>query len=255
MARLVALLVAAAVVVSTPPVPPETREAVSLRGQQQWLHIYGSSRGDPVIVSSGDGGWIHLAPHVAEVLAAHQFYVIGFDVRAYLSAFTSAPSALRVEDEPGDYRVLTQRAKQTTGKTPILIGVSEGAGLSVLAAADPVTKANIAGVIGLGLPDVNELGWRWRDMAIYVTHAPPKEPAFSAAAIAARVAPVPLAAIHATHDEFVSVAEVGRVLNAAAPPKRLWLVNASNHRFSDNLSEFDQRLLDAIAWIKANSPR
>jgi alpha-beta hydrolase superfamily lysophospholipase len=208
-----------------------------------------------VIVSSGDGGWIHLAPHVAEWLAAHQFYVIGFDVRAYLSAFTTAASSLRIEDEPADYRVLTQRARQITGKRPILIGVSEGAGLSVLAATDAVTKANVAGVIGLGLPDVNELGWRWRDMAIYVTHASPNEPGFSAAAIVAHVAPVPLAAIHATHDEFVSVGEVERVLNAAAPPKRLWLVDASNHRFSDNISEFDQRLLDAIAWIKANSPR
>jgi type IV secretory pathway VirJ component len=28
-------------------------------------------------VSSGDGGWIHLAPHVAEVLAAKGFFVVG----------------------------------------------------------------------------------------------------------------------------------------------------------------------------------
>lgn len=39
-----------------------------------------------------------------------------------------------------------------------LIGVSEGAGLSVLAATDPETKALVSGVIGLGLPDLNELG-------------------------------------------------------------------------------------------------
>jgi alpha-beta hydrolase superfamily lysophospholipase len=119
---------------------------------------------------------------VAEFLSSRGFYVIGFDVKAYLSTFTSEHSTLRAEDEPGDYHVLTRLARQITGKRPILIGVSEGAGLSVLAATDPTTKTDIAGVIGLGLPDLNELGWRWKDMLIYLTHRAPDEPPFSAAA-------------------------------------------------------------------------
>jgi fermentation-respiration switch protein FrsA (DUF1100 family) len=241
--------------IAAPPADSQTREAVDIRGHQQWLHIYGSPHGDPVIVSSGDGGWIHLAPRVAEFLGSQGFFVVGFDVKTYLSGFTSAESTLRAQDEPGDYRVLTQLAKQATGKRPILIGVSEGAGLSVLAATDAATKTTIGGVIGLGLPDLNELGWRWKDMLIYVTHAAPNEPAFSAAAVVASVAPVPLAAIHSTHDEFVPVDEVERILGAAKDPKHLWLVNASNHRFSDNVAEFDRRLLDAIAWVRRNSPR
>lgn len=233
----------------------QTRETITIRGREQSLYIYGTPRGDPVIVSSGDGGWIHLGPHVAETLGARGFYVIGFDVKAYLSGFTSRHSTLEPNEEPGDYRVLAQFARQATGKRPILIGVSEGAGLSVLAATDPGTKGDIAGVIGLGLPDLNELGWRWRDMMIYLTHKPPNEPAFSAAAIVDRVAPLPLAAIHSTHDEFVPIDEVERVLKSAKDPKRLWIVNASNHRFSDNLEDFDRRLLDAIAWVKEHSPR
>ena len=70
-----------------------------------------------------------------------------------------------------------------------------------------------------------------------------------------RVAPLPLAAIHSTHDEFVPVADVERMLKAANEPRRLWIVNASNHRFSDNLDEFDRQLLEAIAWVKAHEPR
>lgn len=208
-----------------------------------------------MIVSSGDGGWIHLGPHVAEVLAARGFFVVGFDVKVYLSSFTSERSTLRPEEEPGDYRVLTDVAKKATGQKPILIGVSEGAGLSVLAATDPATKAAIAGVIGLGLPDLNELGWRWKDALIYLTHRLPNEPSFSAAAIVDRVAPLPLAAVHSTHDEFVPGTDVERVLKAANEPKRLWMVPASNHRFSDNLDEFDRCLLEAIAWVNAHAPR
>ena len=126
--------------------------------------------------------------------------------------------------------------------------------MSVLAATHPETKREIGGVIGLGLPDMNELGWRWRDALIYVTHGLPNEPMFSAAAVIGNVAPVPLAAIHSTNDEFVPLTEVEQTLLAAKEPKKLWVVKAANHRFSDNLAEFDQRLLDAIEWLKGHQP-
>lgn len=252
---LLSAAVIAALVAPTDRSLAQTRQDVAIRGHQQSLYIYGSPQGPPVIVSSGDGGWIHLGPHVAEFLATRGFFVIGFDVKSYLASFTSQRSTLRPEEERADYRILTEVARTATGRKPILIGVSEGAGLSVLAATDPDTKAELTGVIGLGLPDINELAWRWKDSLIYLTHRAPNEPGFSAAAIVDRVAPLPLAAIHSTHDEFVGIDDVERVMNAAHEPKRLWIVNASNHRFSDNLDEFDRQLLEAIAWVHSHAPR
>jgi fermentation-respiration switch protein FrsA (DUF1100 family) len=237
------------------PASPQRTEILRIRGKDQVLRIYGGRGGDPIIVSSGDGGWIHLGPHVAEVLAAKGFFVVGFDVKAYLAGFTSEKSTLRPEDEPADYRVLAEFAAQGASAKPILVGVSEGAGLSVLAATDPQTKTAIAGVVGLGLPNFNELGWRWKDSLIYVTHAMPKEPLFSTEALVDKVAPLPLAAIHSTRDEFVSVADVQKVFQRAQAPKKLWIVNASDHRFSDNTAEFDRRLVEAIEWVKQNPPR
>lgn len=231
----------------------QTVDTLTLRGHPLQVHLYGVRGRPPVVVSSGDGGWIHLGPHVAETLAAHGFFVVGFDVKAYLSSFTSGGTTLRPDDEPGDYRTLADYAARGAGTRPILVGVSEGAGLSLMAATDPATRAAITGVVGLGLPDVNELGWRWRDALIYVTHGSPNEPTFSAASLAPRVAPAPLAAIHSTHDEFVPLAEVQHVLNQAREPKRLWVVAASDHRFSDNLVEFDARLLEALAWVTTNA--
>src|SRR5262245_12459633 len=243
-------LAAATALVTAAPVAAESLDTVSLRGRPQTVHLYGSREsGYPVVVSSGDGGWMHLGPHVAQFLASKGFFVVGFDARACPESFTSHASALQQSDEPGDYRTLIAYAARGSSKKPILIGVSEGAGLSVLAATDPETKRDIAGVIGLGLPDLNELGWRWKDAVIYVTHGQPNEPAFSVAAIASRVAPVPLAAIHSSHDEFVPVADVQRVIDAASEPKRLWVIDALNHRFSGNLPEFEHRLTDAVAWI------
>jgi fermentation-respiration switch protein FrsA (DUF1100 family) len=113
----------------------------------------------------------------------------------------------------------------------------------------------LAGVVGLGLPDHNELGWRWKDSLIYLTHRPPNEPAFSSAALVAAVAPLPLALVQSTHDEFVPLAETQRILARASEPKRLWVIDAVNHRFSSNLPEFDARLMEAITWVQHNQPR
>src|SRR4029434_1283585 len=102
------------------------------------------------------------ALHVADALARNGYFVVGFDVKQYLTSFTQGDSTLRTRDEPGDYRVLAEFAGRASRKKASLIGASVGAGLSVLAATDPHTKTAIAGVVGLGIPELNELGWRWR---------------------------------------------------------------------------------------------
>jgi len=224
-------------------------QTLVIRGQTQTLHTYGPRGGSPVIVSSGDGGWIHLGPHIAEVLAAHGFFVVGFDVKSYLAGFTSASGPLHREHVPVDYRVLLDYAGSTGTAKPVLVGVSEGAGLSVLAAADPRVQVAAEGVVGVGLPEVNELGWRWRDSLIYVTHGVPDEPTFDTTTVVGQVAPLPLAAIRSTHDPFVSAADTARIVAAATGPSRLWTIEAADHGFTDNLREFDDRLLEALAWV------
>ena len=228
---------------------PSHVEELSLRGLPQTLHVYGS--GDQVaIVTSGDGGWTHLGPEVAQILAEQGYRVVGFDAKAYLASFTSRSGPLHAEEVPRDYGSLLDDAGASRA---LLVGVSEGAGLSVLAAADPALHARVTGVVALGLPDLNELGWRFRDSLIYLTKKTPDEPTFSARDVVSRVSPLPLAAIHSRHDEFVAVPEVEDILRAAREPKRLWLLDASDHRFSDGGAQLRQALAEAVAWIGSSS--
>jgi hypothetical protein len=244
------MALAAGVLAAAAPAPSPAVATVVLRGHPQVVRLYGRrGAGPPVIVSSGDGGWMHLGPDVAELLAARGFFVVGFDARAYLEAFTSSTTTLRPEDAPVDYRTLVDFAARGSSERPILVGVSEGAGLSVLAAADAATKPLIRGVVTLGLPDRNELGWRWRDAIIYVTHGVPDEPAFRARDVVGGVAPVPLAAIQSTHDEFVPLAEARGIFAHAGSPSRFWTVPGRDHRFSDSRDVFDADLVEALAWI------
>ena len=227
-------------------------QTVIVHGHAQTVRLYGARGGPTAIVSSGDGGWIHLAPHVAELLASRGWFVIGFDSRAYLSSLTEANQALSVADIPRDYDALVSFAG-ATGVKPLLIGVSEGAGLSAAAAVDPAVKREIGGVVAIGLGDSNELAWHMRDAIIYVTKGVPREPLFHAADVVGDVAPVPLALLRSTGDEFVRPEESDRLIRAAREPKASWTIPAADHRFSNNLKEFDVHLLDAIAWMTSGA--
>lgn len=233
----------------------EIQETLTVRGKPQTLHLYGPPGGDPAIVSSGDGGWIHLGPEVAQILAGRGFFVVGFDSKAYLQSFTSRGTTVHEADVPGDYRALIAFAGHGSRKKPLLVGISEGAGLSVLAAAAGTTRPLVAGVIALGLGDVNELGWRWKDAVIYVTHGVPNEPTFRVSTHVRGVAPAPLALINSTRDEYVPAPDIDRILASAQAPKRLWMIDAADHRFSDQQPALTRDLAEAVAWVQQNGSR
>jgi type IV secretory pathway VirJ component len=103
--------------------------AITLHGAPQEVRLFGNRAGKPVIVASGDGGWLHLAPHVADWLAAHGYFVIGFDAKTYLSSSTNAHQTLKPADIARDYLALID-ATTSAREAPVLLGISEGAGLT-----------------------------------------------------------------------------------------------------------------------------
>ena len=233
--------------------PDVATVTVDLHGRPQLVRLYGKPGGPAAVVSSGDGGWIHLAPHIAQLLASRGWFVVGVDSRAYLSSATrSAP--LSVDDVPRDYASLL-RLVGASPAPPIFVGVSEGAGLSVAAAADPALKRRVAGVVAVGLGDNNELAWHVRDAIIYLTKGTPKEPSFRATDVVGGVAPVPFVMIRPTLDEFVPRPESDRVFANALQPKALWTVPATDHRFSNNLDGFDAQLIASLRWIDSAARR
>ncbi len=233
------------------PLKGQSPANIVLRGKAQELSIYGKQGNPAIILSSGDLGWAGLVTHVAEFFSRSGYLVIGFNSRAYLSSFTTKSGSLAPQDVPKDYLELINYAKRYSHEKPILSGVSEGAGLSVLAATDSLVRDGIAGILGLGLPDQNELGWKWQDFTIWITKKTPDEPSFMVEDIIQQISPVPLAEIHSTHDEFLSLEEAKVLFAQAKEPKRMWVVEASNHRFSDNRLGLNNSILEALSWIKS----
>ena len=66
------------------------------------------------------------------------------------------------------------------------------------------------------------------------------------------MSPVPLYMIQSTHDEYVTERDYRQMEAAARPPKKLVLIDAANHRFTDKIAELRAGYIAALAWIHSN---
>ena len=226
---------------------------VAVRGHTLTVAVYrpaGTARGT-IFMGSGDVGWVGLAVSMAEDFAKQGYLIVGINVRQYLAAFTSGGSHLQISDVPGDYRVIRDRVSQRTAlpRRMVLAGVSEGAALAVLAASDAGNHPWIDGVITMGLPMTAELAWRWTDVAAWITKRDANEPSFSPIDVIGRASPVPLWMIQSRTDEYVTRQDYERLFAAAKEPKKLVLIDASNHRFTDKREELRRAFTEGLAWF------
>jgi type IV secretory pathway VirJ component len=234
------------------------RVDMPLRGRTLELTLYrpaGTPRGT-IIMGSGDVGWVGLAVSRAQELSADGYVVIGVNVREYLSAFTSKSEHLSPADIQADFGQLS-RFMLARGLLPppvILSGVSEGAGIAVVAAAAAANHEWVSGVITMGLPQLSEIAWRWSDFTSWITKKDAAEPSVKATDFVGGIAPVPLAMIQSKKDEYVPEADYRAIERAAREPKNLMLIDASNHRFTDRIPELRRVYAEALAWIASKTP-
>jgi alpha/beta superfamily hydrolase len=58
--------------------------------------------------------------------------------------------------------------------------------------------------------------------------------------------------IQSTRDEYVTAREYRELEAAARPPKKLALIEAANHRFTDKIAELRDQYIAALAWIQSH---
>jgi alpha-beta hydrolase superfamily lysophospholipase len=234
---------------------PSQPLSVTVRGQSLKLEVYVPRAGAPVkgtiIMASGDVGWVGLAVTLAEFLSDTGYVVAGVNVRQYLSVFADGAAHLQTEQIPGDYEQFAAalRSRGWLARPTVLSGVSEGAALALAAATAPASRRWVDGVITMGLPATAELAWRWKDALTWMTKTDADEPSFSPHEIIAKVAPIPLWMLQSTSDEYVPEADYRRFERLATEPKRLVLIDAKNHRFTDKLPELKAQVRAGLVWI------
>jgi len=238
---------------------PSQSLSFPLRGKSLTLALYrpaGAPKGT-VVMASGDVGWVGLAVSMAEFLSDRGYVVIGLNTRQYLTAFTSGRTHMETQHPPEDYGVLRNflEEQKLLHHPTVLSGVSEGAALAVLAASSDANHRWVDGVVTMGTPMVAELAWRWSDFTTWITKKDADEPSFSPLHFIQKIAPAPIVMIQSTRDEYVSEADYRKFEATARHPKRLVLISAANHRFTDKQTELRAEMLTALAWITELMPR
>lgn len=247
---LVAILLLATAAHATEKIP------ITIRGKALTLEFYRPPAGvtpkGTVLMGSGDVGWVGLGVDLSEFLSAQGYAVVGINVRQYLSAFTLGTAHVSTDEVPRDYAAIVQvmRDRHALWDPVVVAGVSEGAALAVLAGADRANHDWVKGVLTMGLPPSAELAWRWTDITSWITKRDADEPSFEPRFFIAAVSPVPLWMIQSTKDEYVKEADYRLFERLAGPPRRLVLIDASNHRFTDRLPLLRQQVMAGLAWIR-----
>lgn len=228
---------------------------IQLRGKAQETFYYPSaitpSAPTPVLFSSGDGGWRGAAVTVAQTIASWGYDVYGFDSKRYLESFMVDGQATLTQSLVASDMAAAARAIGG-GRKVILVGWSQGAGMSLAAAAAAEHKSAFAGVITLGLPRTAVLGWRFSDTLAVLARREPNEPSFDTLTLASAVTPLPAYVIYGDRDEYTSIALARELFANIREPRRLAVIPGGNHRFDGATEQFHQSLREGLSWIGRN---
>jgi len=211
-----------------------------LNGHALQLHFanpHGRADRPLLIYATGDGGWHRGGLDAWRHLAAWGYPAAGFDARDYvthLGTATTTPARLAA-----DYAQIIAAARVSLHLAPaypvVLVGISRGAGLSVVAGGEERVRAEIAGVLAVALTAEEEYVGTPDMVRIY-----PSLP---------RLGDVALAVVQSTHDKYLSAAQARTLFGADRPRRRLISIDAKDHSFGGAHDALYDAMQDALDWI------
>jgi pimeloyl-ACP methyl ester carboxylesterase len=231
--------------------PRPGKNDVTIRGHRQriyWQPAEGAGQHHKILFAPGDGGWRGFAITITEELAKAGYDVYCVDTRRYLASFTG-PAVLTTKEIASDFNQMAQWIQQGDQDRILLVGWSEGAGLSLAAIADAANQAVFGGLVAIGTPEYNTLAWHWTDIGAEITKKLPHEPTFKSGDFMAKVSPLPLFVIASTSNEYITPEVTRALFSAARQPKRLVIIDARDHKYSGNTEGFFRALREGLNWI------
>src|SRR5437868_7758666 len=113
-----------------------------------------------VLYATGDGGWKALDREIFSWISGLGYPVAGLSSRQYLKNMRSVSDTTTPRRLARDYEHVIQSAKETLGLPAdvptLLVGLSRGAGLAVVAAGVGEIQSELAGVLAIALTKEEE---------------------------------------------------------------------------------------------------
>ncbi len=187
-------------------------------------------------------------------LASWGYPIVGFDSRDYVTHLAAGSETTTPERLAADYLRIIDTAKQSlrldADHPVVLVGVSRGAGLSVVAA--PHIRHALAGVLAIALTREEEYVRWYRRLPLL---REPRAVMVDVYEYLSQLGDLPLAVVQSTHDRYLQADAARRLFGPDSARRHLTAIDARNHNFGgarDRLYAAMQRALD---WIQSSSAR
>jgi Bacterial virulence protein (VirJ) len=213
--------------------------ALLLHGHRLTLHMVnpGPANDRPLIVyATGDAGWRRGDRRVYESLKTWGYPIVGFGSPDYLKHLGQGVKTIAPDALAHDYAAILDFAEDRLAiprdRPVILVGVSRGAGLSVVAAGQAAFRSRINGVVAVGLTKEEEYA-DVQDLYGYL----------------ARLESVPLAVVQSTHDSYLPAPQARVLFGADTTERQFHAIPSKNHNFSDARDAMYDAIRASLAWI------
>lgn len=230
------------------PLPITSVTSVELHDHALTLRLTAPRAQSPPILlvyATGDAGWWGKDRDIYTHLGRTGYAVVGFSAREYvhhLGKVALLPSEVAI-----DYESIIRTAKTSLGlpasTRTILVGKSRGAGLSVAAAGPNLLKADLAGVLAVGLTGEEEYVHRFR-------RARPRQLVMlQTYRYLPQLGDTPVAVIQSTRDNYVPAREARRLLGPDTSSRELIAIEARDHNFSGALDTLYSEMERSLQWL------
>ena len=246
---------------SAPKATTQFERSLELRGRFLTLHLATGSlvSSRPMIMYvTGDGGWHRKDLAVYKELVTLGYPVVGISAPEYLQPLRKAKQTTTPAAVARDYAAILSSARKLLDVSPsanvILVGVSRGADLVIVAAGQDLLRPQLSGVVAVGLTREEEFV-RWfrrvgrgpRNRARVATMMQLYE-------YLPRLGATPVDVIQSTHDTYLPAADARRLYGADTERRRLQEIESRNHSFSDARPALYAAIRNAIDWVAGPNP-
>jgi pimeloyl-ACP methyl ester carboxylesterase len=243
------LSVACAPAPRQPSGPPRAfDQRILVNRHQLTLHMTRGARKAALLVyATGDGGWRGKDREVYTQLESWGYTAVGFSAPEYLRHLpgvdgddgTTTPE--RLSQDYAEIIASARHSLQIPDSEPvILVGVSRGADLAVVAAGQPGLQPQLGGVVVMALTKEEEYVRRRRRPTVPIDLYP----------YLSRLGDLPLVVIQSTRDNYLNAEDARALFGEDTAVRQFHAVEADNHSFGGARPLLYETLRRALDWVE-----
>jgi pimeloyl-ACP methyl ester carboxylesterase len=232
---------------------------VSLNGHPLRLHFANALAPieRPLLVyATGDGGMHRKDLDTYRHLVSLGYPIVGFDARKYVTHLGGGSGTTTPRRLAADYARIIETARQALGidaqRPVVLIGVSRGAGLSVVAAGVLPLRQALGGVVAVALTQEEEyVQWYRRLRVLREQRRPVMVNVYEYLARLRDLRDLPVAVIQSTRDDYLPAAKAREEFGPDTQRRWLQPIEADNHSFRGARDRLYSAIQAALTWVSA----